>query len=77
MDPTKIKIDDSMIKKAESDLNNTEGSSEDVIPTSVQLSGSLNLYRIVANPPSYRRGRTLDSKSRFKISYFNEPLWIP
>lgn len=67
MDPTKIKIDDSMIKRAESDLNNTEGSSEDVIPTSVQPSGSLNLYRIVTSPLKYRRGSTLDSKFGFKI----------
>jgi len=60
MDPTKIKIDDAMIKGAESDLNNTDGGDESPIPTSLQLSGSLNLYRIATSSPKYRRGRTLD-----------------
>ena len=71
MDPTKIKIDQSMIKKSESDLNNTEGLTEDALPTSVQLSESLNLYRIATSPLKYRRGKILDSKfENFLVKFY-------
>lgn len=62
MDPTKIKIDDAMIKELESHLNNTQISAAIVLPKSLQLSGSLNLYRITTSSSKYRRGRTLDCK---------------
>lgn len=65
MDPTKIKIDESMIKKSESDLNTTEGLTEGTLPTSLQLSGTLNLYRIATSSTKYRRGGTLDSEFEF------------
>lgn len=68
MDPTKIKIDESAIKASESDYNNTDGQTEDSLPTSIQLSDSLNLYRLSVSAPKYRRGRTLDSE--YKILYF-------
>lgn len=64
MDPTKIKIDESMVKGSESDMNNTEGLAED-LPKSVSLSVSLNLYKIVTSSSKYRRGRTLDSEYFF------------
>lgn len=67
MDPTKINVDDSVIKKSESDLNTTEGLTEATLPTSLKLSESLNLFRIVASPAKYRRGGTLDSEFEFLI----------
>ncbi|XP_054724657.1 uncharacterized protein LOC129234647 [Uloborus diversus] len=55
MDPTKIKLE-----KIPEAANSSDFASEDAPPTSVQQSGSLNLYRIVTSSPKYRRGRTLD-----------------
>ncbi|KFM56906.1 hypothetical protein X975_08569, partial [Stegodyphus mimosarum] len=61
MDPTKINIENSAGKgSADADYNSTDFGQEDAPPTSIQLSGSLNLYRIVTSSPKYRRGRTLD-----------------
>ncbi|XP_035223657.1 ferric-chelate reductase 1-like [Stegodyphus dumicola] len=61
MDPTKINIENSAGKgSADADYNSTDFGQEDALPTSIQLSGSLNLYRIVTSSPKYRRGRTLD-----------------
>ncbi|GFS95740.1 uncharacterized protein NPIL_198001 [Nephila pilipes] len=63
MDPTKIKLGEGGSKGSTEDENNsTDFNSEDAPPTSVRLSDSLNLYRIVTSSPMYRRGRTLDSK---------------
>lgn len=62
MDPTKIKVDDSMIKELESHINNTHSSIPIVLPKSLKLSGNLNLYKIATSSSKYRRGRTLDSK---------------
>lgn len=62
MDPTKIKVDDSMLKELESHINNTQSSIPIVLPKSLKLSGNLNAYRIATSSSKYRRGRTLDSK---------------
>lgn len=73
MDPTKIKLAGVGGNKGSQDAENaTDFVAEDAPPTSVQLSDSLNLYRIVTSAPKYRRGRTLDSKCKLIIFlYFN------
>ncbi|KAG8183765.1 hypothetical protein JTE90_002403 [Oedothorax gibbosus] len=61
MDPTKIKLSGAGSNKGAQEAENaTDFTSEDGTPTSVQLSDSLNLYRIVTSSPKYRRGRTMD-----------------
>ncbi|GIY45975.1 uncharacterized protein CDAR_539871 [Caerostris darwini] len=68
MDPTKIKLEPAGKGSSDADYNATDLNSEDAPPTSIRLSDSLNLYRIVTSSPMYRRGRTLDSKYNY-ISY--------
>ncbi|XP_055937189.1 uncharacterized protein LOC129966695 [Argiope bruennichi] len=59
MDPTKVKLEGAK-GAPDAEFNETESNPEDAPPTSIRLSDSLNLYRIVTSSPMYRRGRTLD-----------------
>ncbi|GFY65605.1 uncharacterized protein TNIN_224301 [Trichonephila inaurata madagascariensis] len=65
MDPTKIKLGEGGKGSNEDENNSTDFITEDAPPTSVRLSDSLNLYRIVTSSPMYRRGRFLDSKYQY------------